>query len=126
VPLMGGKNKPACGFALYADYLMEMLSASFEKDKQVLIRSSIVNERATERCFDLAKSLHDAGYIAGIDSDGDRHDCAFIVLVENRKPYFSVVNNTKRKTTILSSVSEVIDEIGGSVVRKKKPVRKAR
>ena len=125
VPLMGGKDKPACGFALYADYLMEMMSASTDKNKRIMIRSSAATGQAAERCFELAQSLHDAGYIAGIDFDGDMRECAFTVLVENKKPYFSVVNTAKRKTTILSSVSEVIDEIGGSVVRKKKSARKA-
>ncbi len=126
VPLMGGKNKPACGFALYADYLMEMMSVPSEtKEKWVLIRSGAMTDQTAERCFELARSLHAAGYVAGIDFDGDMQDCQFTVLVESKKPYFSVVNTMKKKTITLSSISEVIDEIGGSVVRKKKAARKA-
>jgi histidyl-tRNA synthetase len=68
IPLMGGKDIPASGFALYLDRLMNMVKAENPDGSPtgaVMVKAGS-GEGALKEAFNLAGRLHDAGYRAEI------------------------------------------------------------
>jgi histidyl-tRNA synthetase len=68
IPLMGGKDIPASGFALYLDRLMDIVKA--EKKEGPVPEGVLINaaggEGALKEAFGLLGLLHDAGYAAEV------------------------------------------------------------
>ncbi|MCX8126565.1 MAG: histidine--tRNA ligase family protein, partial [Dehalococcoidia bacterium] len=74
VPLMGGGDVPACGFAIYMDPLIELVEpkARRRSDQGVLVCGLEVTPQVVSTCFALARLLRSAGYIAEVDFSGRR------------------------------------------------------
>jgi histidyl-tRNA synthetase len=75
IPLMGGKDVPASGFALYLERLMALIkpeTLNATQPPRVLIRAELARAREG---FDIAGRLHKAGYRAecylGVQKDSD-------------------------------------------------------
>ena len=109
IPLMGGNDVPASGFALYLDRLMEMVKqepASGPDSIKVLVKAE--HSRVKE-AFKLVSDLHDAGYIAGVQS-GDREpgDGDWLIEVRGEEPYFVVKGIAGREVSEVSTKNEVL------------------
>ena len=66
IPLLGGGNIPASGFALYVDQLMDFFPLK-DVPKRVLVKSEISTTEGWKQAFEVASSLREAGYVAEID-----------------------------------------------------------
>ncbi len=64
VPLLGGPDVPASGFALYVDKLMEVVGVKSETAQKVLVSADGANLKIA---FDLAGKLRAAGITAEVD-----------------------------------------------------------
>ncbi len=67
IPLLGGSNTPALGFALYADQVMDIMHEQAAVLHERRIR--VVPEAGAESiaaAFNAARALHDAGFVAEI------------------------------------------------------------
>jgi histidyl-tRNA synthetase len=106
IPLMGGKDVPASGFALYLERLMSLIkpeALSAPQPPRILIRADLAKAREG---FDIAGRLHQAGYRAecylGVQKDSD-----FDWTVEvKEKPKFIVTNQAKKQLT-----AQTVDEL---------------
>jgi histidyl-tRNA synthetase len=106
IPLMGGKDVPASGFALYLERLMALIKPETLAQPQpprILIKADL--EKAREG-FDIAGRLHKAGYQAecylGVQKESD-----FDWTVEVKdKPKFTLTNRAKKQLT-----AQTVDEL---------------
>jgi len=113
VPLIGGKNIPACGLALHIDRLMDLVQPQQERERRVLVAAESASPGTVKAGFELARSLHQAGYAAELDFCGGKSDLRWVVNIgENH--LFTVIDQTRDRKRKASSIAAVIDVIGGS------------
>ena len=115
IPLIGGKNTPACGFALYVDSLIDLVqSMSQQKTEQSIMVKGEPIPDTIKTSFQLAQSLREIGYVTELDFSNRRTSKQWIVTVQAEPSPFIVVDQAKNRKSEASSIAEVIDIIGGS------------
>lgn len=117
VPLMSGRNIPACGAALYVDPIMRLLSlgGGEKAESGILIESENSTPRMLQKCFTLAQSLRGAGYTAELSFTAQTEsDCRWAVLVCEKGPSPFVVTDCKQKQQQeVTSIAEILNILGG-------------
>jgi histidyl-tRNA synthetase len=112
VPLMNGADIPACGFALYVDPIMKLLSLEKEKRGEcgILIRGKELTPEIAETCFIVAESLRDAGYPAELDfTDRKESNYKWVVLVSGKAPSpFVITDCIQKRQRDAASMAEII------------------
>jgi histidyl-tRNA synthetase len=108
IPLMGGKDVPASGFALYLERLMSLIKPdmlSAPQPPRILIKADL--EKAREG-FDIASRLHKAGYRAecylGVQKDSDFD---WTVDVKDKQK-FTLTNQAKKQKATAPTVDELL------------------
>ena len=115
IPLMSGKSTPACGFALYIDPIMRLLSYKGEDRSRVLIVGERPVAETVKVCFTLAKSLRDVDCVAEVDfqrreSSGYR----WVVSVSGEDaPKFAVTDLERKEQQNVSSPAAVLSIVSG-------------
>jgi histidyl-tRNA synthetase len=117
IPLMSGRNVPACGFALYVDPLMKLLPLGGEErgESGVLIKGGEPSPEVTKMCFNLAQSLRDAGHVAELDFAGrgvSGYRWSVSVSGKQASP-FVVVDQEQKQQRDVASIAEVLNILGG-------------
>jgi len=111
IPLMGGKDVPASGFALYLNQLMKLLKPKTEaktSGKKILIKAKADRPEILKEGFRLAKSLHEAGYSAEIQlGDEAPADLRWIIEIQDKAPRFMLTDRAKKRHFSAPSVAEV-------------------
>ncbi len=111
IPLMGGRDTPAAGFALYLDPLMDLIkaqTASQPMAKRVLVR---VAPEAMKEGFGIARLLRGAGFIAELALDGQKvADYGFILEVKPQK--FTLTDRLSGKKSLAESANGVLALLG--------------
>ena len=117
IPLIGGSNTPACGFALYLDPLMDMISLKAQEntEKKILVRSKTTTPNVVKAGFQIAQSLREAGYIAELDFNNRKPNYRWVITVEDKPSTFTITDQTKNLNKEFSSISDAIKMLGGSV-----------
>jgi histidyl-tRNA synthetase len=116
IPLMGGKDIPASGGALYLDRLMNLVKAGGEAAlgaKKVLVR---VKADSAKEGFGLAERLRRAGYIAELKLGAkDISDFSWVIDIQVKEPIFTLTDKKGRKFTAKnpSEVLGKLEEKGG-------------
>jgi histidyl-tRNA synthetase len=113
IPLMGGKDVPASGFALYLERLMGLIEPKALAQPQppkILVRADLARAREG---FDTAGRLHKAGFRAecylGVQKDSD-----FDWTVELKdKPRFTLTNRAKKQKATAQTVDELLNLLEG-------------
>ena len=113
VPLMNGEDIPACGFALYADPIMELLPLEKEKggESGVLVQGKELTPEIVKACFAVAESLRDAGHPAELDFTGRKESKhRWVVLVSGKEPSpFVLMDSTQRQSRYIgASMAEIL------------------
>jgi histidyl-tRNA synthetase len=112
IPIMGGPNIPASGFALYLDRLMNIvkpLNSAKIAPERVSIRIKPREIEAIKAGFEIARELREAGYIAEIDlGNQEPGNLGLIVDVRNEAPYFTILDNGSSKRIEVETCGEVI------------------
>jgi histidyl-tRNA synthetase len=107
VPLMGGRNTPASGIALYLDRLMEMIepeALAKPKVPGVLVRAK---PEMTREGFSLVSRLHEAGYRAELYLGAqDRAAFGWRLDVQSKAPKFILTDKSKKRFE-----AKTIDEV---------------
>ncbi len=113
IPLMGGKDVPASGFALYLERLMALIkpeALSKPQPPRILIRAELAKAREG---FDIAGRLHKAGYCAecylGVQKDSDFD---WTVDVKD-KPKLILTNQAKKQKLTAQTVDELLALLKG-------------
>ncbi len=116
VPLMNGKDIPACGFALYVDPIMKLLP--LEKERKggpaILVKGKELTPAIVETCFIVAGSLRDAEHPAEIDfTDRKESDYRWVVQVSGRETSPFVLKDCKQgQQRNVTSLTEILGIIG--------------
>ncbi len=101
IPLIGGKNMPACGFALYIDPLIDLIQPKLqpETEHRILIRCNKTTADSMKASFRLADSIRRAGYKAELDFNGQSGDYPWIITVSEKPSTFLfwIKSETRKK-----------------------------
>lgn len=112
VPLMNGGDIPACGFALYMDSMMPLLSRGKEEKAEcrILVRGKGDTAEIADKCFALAASLRDAGYPSEVDfTDQEESGFRWVILVSGTKrSRFRLKDCRQNRRRDLVSVAEIL------------------
>jgi histidyl-tRNA synthetase len=113
IPLMGGGDIPASGFALYFDHLMDLVAPAAlprTKAQRILIRTA---EGAIKRGFDIARRLQKAGYVAALQlGEKESADGRWLLEVRGEAPFFTVTDLVKHQKLELATADEVLRLVG--------------
>jgi len=112
VPLMGGKNMPACGFALYVDPIMKSLPPESRGEAGILVKGEKPTTEIAGTCFALAQSLRDAGHATELGFGGqEESDYRWVISVSAGKP-FKLKDCKQGRQRNATSPSEILGIIG--------------
>jgi len=121
IPLMGGKDIPASGFALYIDPLMNLIKQStpaISRDKTILL--TMTDDPATvKEGFGIADHLRESGYTVDINT-GTRQPANFRWMLEVKNEPFTLQlsDQSTNKKLETQDVSEILAFLGGEGVDK--------
>lgn len=109
IPLMGGRDIPASGFALYLDRLMNLVTPEVLAKPQaprILIRPE---PEAMKQGFGIASCLRDAGYVAELHLGGQEPaNLRWTVEVRSKAPLFILTDQLKHKKFEAETSAEVL------------------
>ena len=109
IPLMGGKNVPASGFALYLDRLMNQLKSKMHTKatiQKVLIRS---NQSEIKDCFNVVKCLHESGYTAEPYLNGHKSsEFRWVLNIQSKSPRFVLSDQSRKKEFEAQTVDAIL------------------
>ena len=115
IPLMGGPDTPAAGFALYLDRLMNLVGpeapAKSQPGKRVLI---LAKPETVREAFAIARQLRDAGYVACFSLDGGQTgDYGWTIDVRDKEAGFILTDLASNKMFKVQTTDEVLARLGG-------------
>ena len=115
IPLMGGGNIPASGFALYLDRLMNLVKPEPPTNFQrILVRAEPSEVETLKESFNIASRLREAGYVAELNlGKQDLADYRWIIDVQGGAPRLVLTDQVRQKRLELKTISEVVDILGG-------------
>src|SRR4030043_259098 len=116
IPLIGGKNTPACGFALYVDPLVNLIQppAKRKTGQGIVVRCDKATPDSIRTSFQLAQSMRQAGYVAELDFSGHQSDQRWIISIQEKSPSFLVIDQARNQKKEASSVADAIKTVGNS------------
>jgi histidyl-tRNA synthetase len=116
IPLVGGKKTPACGFALYIDQLMQLIQ--FDKKKRfedgILVYGSTTTTQVTRYCFELAKSLREAGYATELNFSSRLPESRWLITVQQKPMPVLIKDRLNDQTIEASTLSNILKILGNS------------
>lgn len=110
IPLMGGGDVAACGFALDLDRLASISKGPDNGRSTILVRAEDAGP-IDKVIFETASQLRLAGYRADLDQGyrgTTKHRWILSIRGEKGKPGFILTNQSSGKTTELDSISEIL------------------
>jgi len=114
IPLMGGRDVPASGFALYFDRLMNLVKPETPAKtpaQRILIRAE---PEAIKESFNIAAYLREAGYVAQLLLGGrEPANLRWILDVRSKAPQFVVTDQVKRRKFEVQTATEVLPLLRG-------------
>ncbi|MBA7607402.1 Histidine--tRNA ligase [subsurface metagenome] len=114
IPLMGGKDVPASGFALYLERLMTLIkpeALSTPQPPRILIRAEAEEARDG---FDIAGRLHKAGYRAECYLGAQKEaDFDWTVDIKDKSPRFILTDRAKKQRVAAETADELLDLLKG-------------
>ncbi len=118
IPLLGGKEVPASGFALDIDQLIKLLPQKDWEDDvhRILIQNEIDTAQGWRVSFEAADLLQKAGYATEIDHGYKRkttHRWRLKIRGEVERPAFLLADQVSRKREGANSIAEVLTILKG-------------
>ncbi|MFC2050242.1 ATP phosphoribosyltransferase regulatory subunit [Chloroflexota bacterium] len=116
IPLIGGKNTPACGFALYVEPLANLIQpqAKRKAGQEILVRCDKTTPDSMRTSFQLAQSLRQAGYVTELDFSSRQSDWRWIIAIQEKPPPFLVIDQARNQKKEASSIADAIKMIVNS------------
>ncbi len=112
IPLMGGRDVPASGFALYIDHLMNRVepeTLAKPRAQRILIRVEPGQPEAVKEGFSIASRLREAGYVAELDLSGQEPaNLEWALDVRSKAPLFVLTDRVKHKKFEAQTTAEVL------------------
>ncbi|MBA7651125.1 ATP phosphoribosyltransferase regulatory subunit [subsurface metagenome] len=112
IPLMGGRDVPASGFALYLDRLMDLIkpeALAKPPAQRVLIKAETEVAGVLKEAFSLASCLHEAGYAAEVHLGGQEPaNLRWRLDVQGEAPPFVLTDQLNHKKFEAQTADEVL------------------
>lgn len=112
VPLLGGGNIPASGFALYIDQLMNSLPIeNWDNDRQmVIVKSNFDSAGEWKLSLEVARFLRELGYIVELDQDSkETNGYRWVLIIRSgEKPSFILTDQISGKSTGTESPAGIL------------------
>ncbi len=109
IPLMGGRDIPASGFALYLDRLMNLIkpeTLAKPPARSILIRPE---PEAMKEGFNIASCLRDSGYVAELHLGGQEPaNLRWTLEVRSKPPLFVLTDRVKHRKLEVQTADEVL------------------
>jgi len=109
IPLMGGKDTPASGFALYLDQLINLVKPEAlikPSGQRVLIRAEA---EAVKEGFNTASRLREAGYMAELELGAQKQaDFNWTLEVKSKPPLFILTDQAKQRRFEAQTINQVL------------------
>jgi histidyl-tRNA synthetase len=116
IPLMGGKDTPASGFALQMNTLMkaiEMPAPTGPEVNRILIVANDSQPDTVKSAYNAAGSLRKAGFIVSIQVDSeDKSDFKWLIEVSGKSPDFVVINQANKHKQNAQTIGDVLKLLG--------------
>jgi histidyl-tRNA synthetase len=116
IPLMGGKNTPASGFALQMNTLMnliEMPAPSGPEVNRILVTVTTEGPEAVKSARNATNSLRKAGFIVSIKVDNeDKSDYKWLIEVNTAAPEFTIYNQSDKGKQTALTIGELLKLLG--------------
>ena len=115
VPLMSGRDMPACGFGLYVDPIMKLLPSEREEGDKfgILVKGKKLNPEVIRACFTLAQSLRNAGHATELGFTAQKESSyRWIILVSGDKTPFVLTDCKQKQQRDVASVAEILRILG--------------
>ncbi len=113
IPLMGGKDIPASGFALYLDRLMSLVKPETFGEplaQRIWIR---IEPEAMKEGFSIASRLREAGYVAEFYLGGQEPaNLRWTLDVQNKVPLFVLTDRVNHKKFKAQTITEALTLLG--------------
>ena len=118
IPLMGGQDTPASGFALYMDCLMGLIALDNlvpPSAGKILVRTGLKKAGDLKGAFDLATFLHEAGYPAEVYLGGpEPANLKWTVEIRSKEPCFVLTDRDSQQKFEVETGPEVLVLLGGT------------
>ena len=112
IPLMGGRDIPASGFAIYLDPLMKLVkpqTGTAPSIQKILVRTQSDRPETLKQGFQIAASLREAGYTAELDLAGQKpSSLAWTLDVNDKPPLFVLTDRSNRKKHQAQTATELL------------------
>jgi len=112
VPLMGGKDIPASGFALYLDHLMKLVKPEVLAEpvaQKILIRVESDQPEMVKQSFSIVSRLRGAGYVAELKLGGlEPTNFRWTLDVQGKAPLFVLTDQVNNKKFEAQTTDEVL------------------
>ncbi|MBN1643699.1 MAG: histidine--tRNA ligase family protein [Dehalococcoidales bacterium] len=116
IPLMGGKDIPASGFALRLDRLMNIMKTPpqiKQEPEKILVRFVNDGVKTVREACEIAGCLRKAGFIVALELDNEnKDDFQWLIEIKNASPQFVIANQSKKQKTTAKTVGEVLKILG--------------
>ena len=125
IPLMGGRDIPASGFALYLDPLVKLVkpeALSKPQHQRILVRAEASEAEAIKASFSVANFLREAGYVVELHLSGHEPDTLMWKLdVQHRAPLFVLTDQVNHQRYETQTANEILTLLGEKSADKDSP-----
>lgn len=115
IPFMSGKNIPACGFALYIDPIMKLLSLGSKEgtESRILIKGEESTPEIVRTCFTLAQSLREAKRTVEIAfTEREPSNYRWVIAVTKKPSPFVLIDRQQKQRRDVASAAEILNILG--------------
>jgi histidyl-tRNA synthetase len=113
IPVLGGPNIPASGFALYLDRLMNLITPQAPAGALVHKILVTVEPSVIKEGFRVASLLREAGYVTQLDLGAPKPaDLRWRLEVRRKAPVFVLTDSIKQTKFEVPTASEIVEILG--------------
>jgi histidyl-tRNA synthetase len=118
IPLMGGGNIPASGFALYLDPLIGLIEAPRATAERILITVPDEQPGLMKSAFQAMKQLHEAGFVASLNLNAKAKETyKWRLEVRPKAPRFVLSSKSGKRQQEVATIEDVLKLLGGQRAR---------
>ena len=121
IPVLGGADVPASGFALYLDRLMERIATEVGSETAVVRVLIKAEPLAASEAFRIAGQLHEAGFSAEMDLGSSETSFRWRLDVRRQAPAFVLTDQVTSQRYTAKNASEILAILGEQCVGKNSP-----
>jgi histidyl-tRNA synthetase len=118
IPLLGGENIPASGFALYLDPLMMLIESPSTPTERILVTVAVKQPGLMKSAFQTIKQLHEAGFTAGLNLNArTKETYNWQLEVRQKAPRFILSSKWGKRKQEVATINDVLKLLGGQRAR---------